>query len=443
MRLSRLMTGLLLLPTLAQAQDVRISTQLLPDTGIRAGQTLHYQIDVMTDTWLTGTPEFSALEIPDTLVSFEGSHGRPIQRTLDGKRYFGISYRYRLVPLQAGVLSIPAQSIQVPIGQAKQPVNTTTPGIRLAVGALPALESGQLSLLAGDVQLSQKLDPASAAIEQGQVVTREIRVEAHNALPLSIPPVSHSSDSPLEGTRLPATISALSDAGGNPIGGVRIESIRYLPEQTGTKTLPPLELSWWDIDENKVKHARLPAMMIEVVPPAVTTVLPTGLQHWSSRLISQNGPAVWLILLTGVLLWAGFYYRRWLFGLLTPAMEAWKRHWRESRVRARLHARKQLRQQPSELTATYQLLQLESGGRNVRHSDLDKETKQNMLDGLDHLYSPVPNRAQARQRLTSALKHLGRNRQNSIAEANYKGLPALNAKRSDRDTTHSRSTEEF
>ncbi len=433
MRLSRLMTGLLLLSTLAQAQDVRISTQLLPDTGVRAGQTLHYQIDVMTDTWLTGTPEFSALEIPDTLVSFEGSHGRPIQRTLDGKRYFGISYRYRLVPLQAGVLSIPAQSIQVPIGQAEQPVNTTTPGIRLAVGALPALESGQLSLLAGDVQLSQKLDPASAAIEQGQVVTREIRVEAHNALPLSIPPVSHSSDSPLEGTRLPATISALSDAAGNPIGGVRIESIRYLPEQTGTQTLPPVELSWWDIDENRIKQSYLPALIIEVAPMTSSTSFLARLQGLSNWLAEQRGGVLSLILIAGLLYWASIHYHSQLISLFSAGARRLQTQWRRSRTRLRLQVFTQTRKQPPTLTATYILLRREGdeshSNLSVRHSSLSAEQKLKLLQSLACYYCPKPDQTQAQRLLAKALRKLGKNRQGKDFITADNALPDLNSKK--------------
>ncbi len=444
MRLNLLLPGLLLLSSLVQAQEVRINTQLLPDTGIRAGQTLHYQIDVMTDTWLTGTPEFSSLEIPRTLVSFEGSHGRPIQRTLDGKRYFGISYRYRLVPLQAGVISIPAQLIRVPIGQVKEPVTANTPGLSLAVQALPALESGQLSLLAGDVQLSQTSIPASAAIEQGQTVIREIRVEALDALPLSIPSVSSPSNGPIKGTHLPPEISALKDSGGNTTGGVRVESVRYLLEQTGSHQLPPVELSWWDIDESKVKHARLPAMTIEVVPAAITTSLLTRLYQIVSDWGQELGKyTLGLILLFGFGIGSALYYHRRLIRMFRSSLEAWQSRWQASRSRARLLARQQLRQHPPELTAVYQLVRRESDEVSVRHSDLMQCTRHKLLDGLDLLYSPTPESKQAHRLLTRALRKLDKRSRKSRFESSNQRLPILNPEAAPLVTKDSGSTEPF
>ncbi len=444
MRLNLLMLVLLLLSPLAQAQEVRINTQLLPDTGIRAGQTLHYQIDVMTDTWLTGTPEFSSLEIPGTLVSFEGSHGRPIQRTLDSKRYFGIRYRYRLVPLQAGVISIPAQLIRVPIGQVKEPVTASTPGLSLAVQALPALKTGQLSLLAGDVQLSQTLIPASASIEQGQAVIREIRVEALDALPLSIPSVSSPSNGPIQGTHLPPEISALKDSGGNTTGGLRVESVRYLLEQTGSHELPPVELSWWDIDENKVKHARLPAMTIEVVPAAITPPLLTRLhQIVSDRGQELGKQSLVVLLLLGFGIGAALYYHRRLLRIFRSSLEALQSRWQASRIRARLLARQQLRQYPPELSAVYQLVRRESGGVSVRHSDLMQGTRHKLLDGLNLLYSPTPEPRQAHRLLTRALRKLGRRSENRRFESSRQKLPTLNPEAAPHVTKDSGSTEPF
>ena len=411
------------------AQEVRILTKLQPDRETRAGQTLYYNIDVLTDTWLTGTPSFPGLDIPATLTSFEGSQGRPIQHRIEGKAYFGVRYRYRLTPLQAGVTAIPALTLQVHIGQADTPVQAQVPAHSFAVQALPAKAQGKLSLLASDVQLSQRLQPSSDSIEQGQPLIREIRVEAQNALALSIPAVTISAVSALQGTRLPADISTLTDAAGNPVGGVRIESVRYLPEQRGTHQIPAVELAWWDIDEQKMKLARLPELTIEVIPTSRSTSSQTTLKQFSDRLVKAmnfSGSGMVLLALFSLSVWACVHYRRSLFHFAHSCVQRLHQHWHDSRTRAGLMARKQLRQRTPELTATYQLLRRDTQSPSVRHAKLEAESQETLLTGLDLLYQQDPVKPKALRLLGTFLRQLSKRKRPKHSGSHSSPLPPLN-----------------
>ncbi|GAA0687926.1 hypothetical protein GCM10009104_12660 [Marinobacterium maritimum] len=393
----------------AAAEEVRLDARLQPESDIRAGQPLYYEIDVLTDTWLTGTPDFSRFQVPGTLITFEGSQGRTIQRNIEGKRYFGLSYRYRLIPLESGVTTLPGLQLEVPVGQSDKPVAVTLPARSFAVQPLPAAEAAGISLLATDIQLSQSLRPATLSIQTGQPLIREIRVQAQGALALSIPrPQALAKPSPA-GTELPAEVKALTDQRGHSIGGERIEQVRYLPEETGTLTLPAVELAWWDIDEGKVKRTRLPELVVEVT--AAETSLNEQLALAGQRLahqVSRRFPGSWagLAVTLALVFWALRRYRRSALGLFRVQFGRLHQHWRDSRFGTRHQAVRELKKTPAELTSTYRLIQTRYCSPSIRNAPLDPESQQNLLDGLAHYYGPSPDPTKGQPKMLRALRRL-------------------------------------
>ncbi len=409
MRIESAILLLTLTITPALAQEVRIDNRLQPATGIRAGQTLHYEIDVLTDTWLTGTPDFATYEVPGTLVTFEGSQGRPIQRDIDGKRYFGVTYRYRLTPLESGVTTLPSFLLKVPVGQSDEPVAAHVPARSFAVKPLPAAADANVRLLAGDVRLSQRLLPDTASVQAGHPLIREIRVTAQDTLALSIPGPEEVSTSSLAGTRLPAEVSTLNDSLGLSLGGERIERIRYLPETAGTLSLPALELVWWDIDENKVKRALLPGREI----PVRVTQMPLGRQlvMTGQRLIDQvdrKFPGGWpgLVLVLVLLLWPFWHYPGVLKAGIKSCGNGLRQRWHDSPIGTRNRAIRALDRKPPDLTATYGLIRARYDSTSIRHAPLSPSDRQELLEGMSHYYSPSPNPTRARHRLIRALRRL-------------------------------------
>lgn len=392
------------------APQVMIQTRLEPESGLRAGQAIRYQVDVLTDTWLTATPEFSQLQVPGTLVDFEGSRGRSIQRTINGKRYFGVTYSYRLVALEAGVITLPELQVLAAVGQADIPVAATVPERSFAVQALPGLEAD--TLLAGDVQLTQQLVPAGNRYDAGQPLTRQIRVVAERALPLAIPALmpaepGAAAGNTLTATPLPAEVRHLTDGRGRSTGGERLEQLRYLPESGGQHTLPALSLSWWDIDENRLKQSELPALEIEVIPPPQRDkALASELFSLSKRLgaWSERQPTgLWFGLIT-LCAAAGWGVRRYS----RPARR-WLVRWGQQRYHqstfiARFRAQRQLKRSSPVLDGTYQLVRRLDDQATVRESSLDPYSEQALLDSLDHYYRRNPDPHSGRRMLSKTLR---------------------------------------
>lgn len=374
------LTGALLLSALAGASlaaEVRLETRLVPDADIRTGQSISFEIDVMTDTWLTDTPVFGPLEAAGTLVSFEGSQGRTIQRTIDGKRYFGVTYSYRLTPLASGVTTLPAFRILAAVGQEEEHVAVTVPERSFAVQSLPAAEAADIKLLAADVRLDQNLS-TPGPFTAGYPLIREIRVEARRALPLSIPSLASSSAVGMPGTPLPAEIHPLTDDAGSTTGGERIERIRYTPDHAGSYELPALSITWWDIDDNRVRQSTLPPLPIEIMPGF------TPSQHR----ISRGWLAFLLAAGTGIALVA---VCRWtITSHLRGVMNMIRNRWQNSLPGRRRAAIRQLRNTSRELTGVYRLTCNSKGAHSLNDSPLPPHQKKAFLAGIAGYYSIHP-----------------------------------------------------
>lgn len=376
------------------AAEVRIETRLVPDADIRSGQSVSYEVDVLTDTWLTGTPEFRSLEVAGALVSFQGSQGRSIQRTIEGKRYFGVTYSYRLIPLEPGVTTLPSFRIKAPVGQEDAPVAVTTPERSFAVQPLPAVESGDISLLAADVQLSQSLSTTGGGIAAGQPVVREIRVRAHQALALSIPPLTSSSPGEAVGTRLPADIRPITDEGGSITGGERIERIRYTPDQAGTYRLPALSLTWWDIDEDRIRQSTLPALPIEVLPGAG----PSETRVPISWLLVILAAGASMAILTGC--------RRAIRSRTGHSIRRIRRRWQNSLPGQKQAAIRQLRGTPRELTGLFRLTDKRTGAHSLRGSPQKSRQREALMAGIAGYYAPRPEPEKSTRRLIPLIRKI-------------------------------------
>lgn len=436
MRLTSLIFLLLLADNGFAAPDIQIQTRLEPGSGLHVGQPVSFEIDVLTDTWLTGTPDFDTLTLPDALVEFEGSQGRSIQRDIGGKRYFGVTFSYRLVPLEPGVITVPELPVQVSVGQSDAPIDATVPRFSFPVQPLSGSDTTSDMLLAGDVQITQRVIPSGESIQVGQPVTREIRVVADRALPLSIPPLSvpplwtHNAGS-LAGTSLSADINTLTDGRGRTTGGERVERIRYLGGEVGTLALPPMILKWWDIDENRVKQTTLAAMELEVTnPTGASTPVAARFQtvmRLAGEWISRQNPLVWLMLIAtaGSCIWAGRRYGRAIinFGVVLPLNQ-----WRRSTIRLRFRAIRELRGNKPVLNGVYRLVRRVDGQATIRDSRLHHSSRAALLEGVSQYYSRVPDRRSAYNRLRGALRRL--NKQQRDPKSRLVDLNSLNPERS-------------
>lgn len=247
-----------------------------------------------------------------------------------GRQYHVLERRYALIPQHAGKIEIPAASFQ---GQAidrndpnsffgsTTPVSASAPAVSVEVKAPPASWGKSAWLPARNLTLGMDGWPGpKEPVRVGQPLNLTMTLQAtglpFEALPaLSLPDIDGAKsypDKPITGTR----------QDGPWLVGRRQRSFAIVPERAGTLTIPASTLKWWNVQEDRMEVAKIPAHSITVLPAAgatatqptptappaagagVTAAAPT-LSHTSSpwRWVALGSIGLWLLSMLVWWLW--------------------------------------------------------------------------------------------------------------------------------------------
>jgi hypothetical protein len=113
--------------------------------------------------------------------------------------------------------------------------------------------------------LTQKLSQEADIYRPGDAIERRITVRLQGMPSLFLPPLLSKYEEP--GVSIYPGTSSTDDEYGEErqtITGVRKEAVTYVFERGGTYTLPPVTLSWWNIETEQVETTRIAPMVFQV-----------------------------------------------------------------------------------------------------------------------------------------------------------------------------------
>ncbi len=198
------------------------------------------------------------------------------QKTVGGQRYGVAEFRYLVFPEVASPIHIDAQRWTVHTtdmpnagrftfgrGNVKR-YRPQTEAIDVEVKAKPdTFPANSTWLPASDITIEEKWNSDVNAIPLGEPVTWTLTIKGLGVTSEQLPPLLEGlspdgfkiyPDQPSHETTLEA----------DTVSSVRIESVAIVASQTGTITLPAVELTWWDTDDDTLKVASLPERTIVV-----------------------------------------------------------------------------------------------------------------------------------------------------------------------------------
>lgn len=252
-------------PVYVQAQTV-LRRQLFYSNGVQ----------IYSD--LPGTPE-----VPDAVVVPLGDT-RSLNVLRDGQRYGVIEQRFAIYPESSGTLIIPAisvtSSVRVQSGDRirRSGVRIGTDELTVYVLPIPSTYPADKPWLpATDIRLNDTWTPAVASYQIGDPVTRSIIVLATGNVGSAIPPLGVTL--PESNFRLyPETPILHDDSSGDTVIGARLENFSIIPTHPGQAYIPPIEVTWWDTDDEQVRVSRLAGISVEIsgsIPEEPSTPTPT------------------------------------------------------------------------------------------------------------------------------------------------------------------------
>ena len=209
------------------------------------------------------------------------------QRTQDGRPWLVHEVRYAIFPEQSGTLTIPPQVFTGRESSGRRSVFDFGSGGRqlqrrtepLTVNVLPrpsAFPANDTWLPARDLVLEESWSKIPDTLQAGESVTRTIPLRGTGLQGAQLPPITFEAQ---DGLRYypdqPAVTDAESAAG---LVGQRRESAALVANRAGRFTLPEIRIPWWDVAQDTVRYAVLPARDITVAPGASATASPAATQ---------------------------------------------------------------------------------------------------------------------------------------------------------------------
>jgi hypothetical protein len=220
-------------------------------------------------------PKLEQLDFPGFMVETLGES--EYETRYDGKKYYVLQYQYALFATESGEISIPKKRYQIaqiinngprsifniPGFNNTQARYLSSPEISLNILPAPKKRPAPYWLVAEDVQIQDNLSNQQT-ITQGEPLTRSIEVTALNTLSAHLPPLPEPDTSGIKIYQEQAELD--NDLAGDKIRALRRENSAIVAVNTGTLTLPPITLHWWDSKNKKFRSSTLPERKLLVVP---------------------------------------------------------------------------------------------------------------------------------------------------------------------------------
>lgn len=168
-------------------------------------------------------------------------------------------------------------------------------------------------LPASDLRIDESWSDRATSFEQGVPRTRVLTVVADGLLETQLPELSLPEAPGLRQYANQPELSRSVTTGG--IEARRTERYAVIAQQPGTIDLPPIELPWWNVDEERWEVARVPVQSIDVTPSQQTGPVDEAAPAGRGRPIVIERGAGWWPWLSGALAlgWAATL-AAWLIG---------------------------------------------------------------------------------------------------------------------------------
>lgn len=200
-----------------------------------------------------------------------------------GLNYGVVEQRFAIIPERSGTLDIPAVAITSSIrllknGRVRRSgVRVSSDAVSIKVLPIPAqYPADQPWLAATNLRLVELWAPNPPVFNVGEPITRHIEARVTGNAASAIPPLTTSLDtSTFRQYPEPPELNDLTSA--DSVEGSRSERFSILPITPGYADIPAVNITWWDVEEQKVQVTKLPPRRVQITgtAPAADSI-PSG-----------------------------------------------------------------------------------------------------------------------------------------------------------------------
>lgn len=317
--------ALLMVAVLPAHAAMDITREIVAPQHVAPGQPVTVAVTYWTDSWFNPPPEWPEFKVQNGVLLNTPLPNQLLTRQKNGISWNGIRLERQLMAWDQSTVRLPA--IDLTITSSGQPPSTVhLDTLELPVVWPKGVEQPDRFLPARGLTLTQKITQYHGGkdntLRAGDAVERVVTVKAQDILPAQIPQILYAIPGD-ESQRLTPQNTFIKGGRDDIEGAMRVERLRYMPTESGTLTLPPVKLRWWDTEHQQWQLAELKGETLKV-----ESARGAGKE---SALRGTTGEGKWKVsigLLVLLILGAtGWFVRRPLRQSLVWLRHRWQRFW--------------------------------------------------------------------------------------------------------------------
>lgn len=242
------------------APRIMARVHLEPAGPVVAGSEVKLVVDLLTTTWFTEAPNWPLFTIADAIVNLPDEQADNLSEDIGGTRWFGVSRAYRIAPQAGKTYEIAPLTITVYPGGMQGPVQVRTPALKFVATLPPGAEGMTTFFAAPQLTVEQKIEPAPGHLAVGAPLTRTITQRAAGTESMLIPPAILADVAGLKRYAKPAATRNIVKDRAGLVAGERTDSASYVADRSGTFSLPPVTIEWWNTMARRKETVVLPAV---------------------------------------------------------------------------------------------------------------------------------------------------------------------------------------
>lgn len=258
---------------LAAGNDVFLEA-ILSDDNIYVQEQLLFTIRLHYTLQGIRNPNFTEIEPANAVVQMLGAPHQ-YEQLVDGVRYGVYEKNYVIFPQRSGELVIPdivfrgeltdGSSNFVFRNPNMRPVTAFAEGYTVQVQERPgSFPEDATWLPAADIQISEVWNRDLTRLNPGDAIERTITIVANGLDGAALPPLGRPDIDRMNVYPEPPLIERMVIDGN--IVGTRIEKYTMVATEAGDIVIPEVNLPWWDVNDDRIRSAVLPAAYIQVTP---------------------------------------------------------------------------------------------------------------------------------------------------------------------------------
>lgn len=256
-------------------------------------------------------PVFTEIE-PDSAVVQLLGQPHQYEQLIDGVRYGIYEKNYAIFPQRSGEIAIPDIVFRGELTDGSssllfrnpntQPITAFAEGYNITVHERPAAFPADSTWLpATQVTVSEQWDRDITQLEPGDSVRRTISVTALGLDGAALPPLESAEIERMNVYPDPPRIDRMIYDG--HVMGSRVETSTLVATEEGSVVIPEITLPWWDVDNDSLQTAVIPASFIRVnpvggipaQPDASASDAPADLFASADELLSAPQTPTWIL----------------------------------------------------------------------------------------------------------------------------------------------------